>query len=147
MAKGSKKVAKAKSQAKVQAAKGEVTPAVEQAEVVTVNQEKFNRAGMEALELSIIGTGKTKVVEAPVEKKEVRARINDGFLGMTRRMFRAGKNGEEILKANIAARMATGNYTEDHAMIRAKKDYGFVQREANAEKKAAAAKQATAANA
>jgi hypothetical protein len=62
MAKGSKKVAKAKSQAKVQAAKGEVTPAVEQAEVVTVNQEKFNRAGMEALELSIIGTGKTKVV-------------------------------------------------------------------------------------
>jgi hypothetical protein len=82
-----------------------------------------------------------------VEKKEVRARINDGFLGMTRRMFRAGKNGEEILKANIAARMATGNYTEDHAMVRAKKDYGFVQREANAEKKAAAAKQATAANA
>jgi len=149
MSKGQKKVAKAKAKAKVQAAKGEVTPAVEKTEVVTVDQTQapFNRAGMDALNMSLIGPGKAVVAEAPVEKKPVQARINDGFLGMTRKMYRAGKNGQEILEANVNARLATGNYTPEKAMIRAKKDYGFVQREAKAEKKAEAPAEASAANA
>lgn len=103
-------------------------------QVVTINQEKFNRAGFDALMLANIG--EVAITQAVEVKKTVRQRVNDGFLGLTRRMYRAGKNGQEILEANRDARLAAG-YDADKAMLRAKKDYGYVVREAKAEKKAA----------
>ena len=108
----------------------------EDVQVVTVSQEKFNRTGLDALMLSGISevAALTKVVEV---KKTIRARINDGFLGMTRRMYRKGCNGQEILEANRDARLVAG-YGADKAMERAKKDYGYIVREAKAEKKAVA---------
>jgi hypothetical protein len=108
----------------------------EDVQVVTVNQEKFNRSGFDALMLA--GVGETAITQAVEVKKTVRARINDGFLGMTRRMYRKGCNGKEILEANRDARLAAG-YNADKAMRRAKKDYGYIVREAKAEKQAKAA--------
>ena len=67
---------------------------------------------------------------APAEKKPMR-RVNDGFLRMTRRMYKEGRNGQEILEANIQARIEAG-YEKEKALARAKKDYGYVVWEAKA---------------
>lgn len=103
-------------------------------QVVTVDQSQFNRAGFDSLMLANVG-GAAAITQVVEEKKTVRQRVNDGFLGLTRRMYRRGCNGQEILEANRDARLAAG-YEAKQAMIRAKKDYGYVVREAKAEKKA-----------
>jgi hypothetical protein len=110
------------------------TAETETTEVVTVNQEKFNRTGMDALMTAGLSVTAAAVETVPAEKKTVRERVKDGFLGLTRRMYRAGKNGQEILEANRDARIAQG-YDEKKAMVRAKSDYGYVVREAKAENK------------
>jgi hypothetical protein len=73
------------------------------------------------------------VAAAPVEKETERQGVKDGFLGMTRRMYKAGRDGQEILEANTQARIEAG-YEKEKALARAKKDYGYVVWEAKATK-------------
>ena len=148
MGKNNKKAAKvktAKVKAQKEAAEAAVGPvqSAEPAETVTVNNEKFNRTGFDMLmesQVPVAAVAADATVPAPevISEKKTTSRINDGFVGMTRKMFRAGKNGQEILEANRDARIEKG-YDPAHAMRRAKSDYGFIQREAKAEKGKAAA--------
>lgn len=122
--------------AKAQAIADEQAVSAEEMVVTVDHSAKFNRTGFDAL---MVGSLKEQVEVEAVEVKQVarkRAALKgrtDGFLGLTRRLYKAGKNGEEIVNANKEARIEAG-YNEHWALKRAKSDYGYIIREMKAQK-------------